>query len=295
MKLDTIITLASKPVELMFRAMERSLRATGCRLPLQVIPFGGERFELPNNAEWWEEPDFFRWIDDAGNRPVMRKYQALLASNYQFVDTDAIFLRNPEEVLTPHEGFITSCGHWHNPGETLTDQAEAIYRARSTVWQSKVFNTGQFACDRALYDIEALKETAEDTRYRETILENIYHEQPGLVLLAHLSGVPITNLTLPPHEMESTWAGDYPGEFKHYWRNARRKPYLIHWAGAKMDADRPITQLFLEHLEPPEREAFVKKQREGQGSAKGVSQTIINRLKHSARAAAKAWKQSGEA
>jgi len=293
MQLKSIITLASKPVELMFRAMERSLRATGCQLPLKVIPYNEDRFELPENADWWEEPEFIKWIDAAGRRPVMRKYQALLAADYQFVDTDVVFLRNPEEVLAKHEGFVTSCGHWHNPGETLTDQALKIYQKSSTIWQSKVFNTGQFACDRALYDLNSLKRTAEDSRYRATVLENRFHEQPGIVLLTHLSGVPITNLTLPPHEMESTWAGDYPGEFDSYWKDSSRKPYLIHWAGAKMAFDQPLTNLFLPYLTEQERQNFLDQKRRETSAKRSAGQSFLMRIKRSARAALTAWKAKG--
>lgn len=287
MKLETIITLASKPVELMFRAMERSLRATGCGLPIQVIPFSDERFTLPDNAFWWEVPEFLSWIDRAGSRPVMRKYQALLAENYQFVDTDIVFLRDPAEVLAKHSGLVTCCGHWHNPGETLTEQAQTIYRARSTVWQAKVFNTGQFACDRALYDLMGLKTIAEDARYRETILDNRFHEQPGIVLLAHLSGVGITNLTLPPNAMESTWAGDYPAEFEHYWKDPQRKPYLIHWAGTKMDPERPISELFHAWLTPEERDLFESRQltmRAGKIRLQGLPRRLARRVRAAAHA-----------
>jgi hypothetical protein len=38
MKIDKIISMANQKVRLRFLAMERSLRATGCQLPLWVIP-----------------------------------------------------------------------------------------------------------------------------------------------------------------------------------------------------------------------------------------------------------------
>lgn len=51
MKLESIITLASTEVRLRFIAMERSLRATGCDLPLRVIPYNANASKLPLNAE----------------------------------------------------------------------------------------------------------------------------------------------------------------------------------------------------------------------------------------------------
>jgi hypothetical protein len=47
MKIEKIITLANNKVRLRFLAMERSLRATGCQLPLLVIPYDDKLFELP--------------------------------------------------------------------------------------------------------------------------------------------------------------------------------------------------------------------------------------------------------
>jgi hypothetical protein len=113
------------------------------------------------------------------------------------------------------------------------------------------FNSGQFACDRALYDFEGLKRTA--TKFAATCLRGPYPDQPALNLLVHESGVEISNLTLPPHRMESTWAGDYAGAYDNFWRDAARKPYLIHWAGTAMDAPRPINKLFYDFLTAAEK------------------------------------------
>jgi hypothetical protein len=251
MKLEKIITLANGAARLRFAAMERSLRATGCGLPLAVIPYDEQRFDLPANAAWWELPEVMGWLATERTRPVMRKYQCLLAANYQFVDADVIFLRNPEEVLAAHAGFVTSCCHWRDPAHTTTEESEKILSAKSTTWRKTTFNTGQFACDRALYTFEGLKRTA--AKFEATCLRQPYHEQPGLNLLVHEAGVEITNLTLPPHGMESTWAGDYAGGYEEYWSDAQRKPYLIHWAGTAMDAGRPIDKLFYNYLTAAEK------------------------------------------
>jgi hypothetical protein len=256
MQLEKIITLANKQVEIPFLAMERSLRKTGCQLPLWVIPYSDDTFELPAGAVWWKDEKVCDWIQAQNGCPVMRKYQCMLEANYQFIDSDAIFLRNPATVLKPHRGWVASCCHWHNPGHTHTEASMQILHRKSTVWQSRVFNTGQFACDRALYDFDALCATAKDPRYRSTILDNPFHEQPGINLLVHLTDVAIHNLTLPPFNMESTWAGDYPDAYERYWTNPDKKPYLIHWAGKKMDQTCPIDQLFYAFLTPEEARTY---------------------------------------
>ena len=132
-------------------------------------------------------------------------------------------------------------------------QSEAIFRRRSTNWQREVFNAGQFACDRALFaNFAALHETAHAPGNRETCLYPI-GDQPGINLLRLLSGVPLSNVTLPPVSMESTWAGDYAdADYESYWREADKRPYLIHWAGVSMHTPRPINDLFYRHLTPDE-------------------------------------------
>ncbi len=253
MKIDKIISLANNKARLRFLAMERSLRATGCQLPLLVIPYDDNLFELPKGSTWWEIPEIISWLKIEKTHPMMRKYQCLTVRNYQYVDSDICFLRNPEEVLEPYSGFITSCGHWHNPGGTYTEKSLQLMSSKSTLWQRDVFNAGQFACDRPLFTIESLKAIATQPDFIETCLRFPFHDQPGLNLLVWQSEIEILNLTLPPIRMESTWAGDYPDEFEHYWADSSRQPYLIHWAGIRMDVPRPIHQIFYNFLTQAEK------------------------------------------
>lgn len=256
MVLEKIISLANKTTQLRFTAMERSLRATGCTLPLWVIPYDNQLFDLPDNAYWVEKNAVIEWVDGYGCRGVYRKYWCLLQQNYLFVDADIIFLRNPATVLQPMEGFITSCGHWHNPGQTYTDQSLRIFTSVSTTWQKNVFNSGQFACDRILFSFEELQQLATAPAYMDTLLRFQFHEQPGLNLLVHLSNVPVHNLTLPPYHMQSTWAGDYlQPHFAAQW-NDYNKPLLIHWAGCNPLVARPIDRLFLSCLSLPEQQQW---------------------------------------
>ena len=254
MKIDKIISLANQKVRLRFLAMERSLRATGCQLPLLVIPYDNNLFDLPKGSTWWKMPEITKWLKAEQAHPMMRKYQCLTVGNYQYVDADICLLRNPEDVLKPHSEFITSCGHWHSPEHTYTDESERLMSQKTTTWQKNVFNAGQFACDRPLFDVEELKAVA----MRPDIVKTCMRfppssDQAALNLLIFESGIKVTNLTLPPSCMESTWAGDYPADYEHYWTDPQRKPYLIHWAGTRMDVPRPINQIFYNFLTQAEK------------------------------------------
>lgn len=291
MKIDKIVTLANRRVRLRVLAMERSLRAVGCDLPLWVIPYDNDRFDLPRNAQWWELPEVTGWLARQSARPVMRKYQCLTTSAFQFVDADVCFLRDPRPVLEAQHGFVTSCGHWHNPSQTVTPESQHFARGQSTIWQSRCFNTGQFACDQQLYTVESLQAMAESPECIGTCLHHRFHEQPGLNLLVWKSGVDISNLTLPPVNMESTWAGDYPGEYRSYWTDESRRPYLLHWAGTRLDARRPIDDMFLSFLTTQERQEWEQHVaawvRLNDGS-RGAQQ--LRRLRRAARSFVRAWK-----
>ncbi|MBD2099624.1 hypothetical protein [Leptolyngbya sp. FACHB-261] len=282
MKLDKIISLANSKFRLRFLAMERSLRAAGCQLPLWVIPYDNNLFELPVGSKWWVMPEILDWLEEQKAHRALRKYQCLTVENYQFVDADVCFLKNPEDVLESHLEFITSCGHWRDPNHTYTETSKAIFAKKSTTWQMHVFNSGQFACDSALYSVEQLKSVAMQPEYVKTCVQPPLPDQPGLNLLVFLSNVSVTNLMLPPIRMESTWAGDYPSEYNSYWSDLQRKPYLIHWAGTPMDRPRPINDIFYSFLTQAEKaewdeqvKAWSQQQRKNSRSAR----TIARRFK----------------
>lgn len=249
MQLDRIFSLANAQVRLQFTAMERSLRAVGCDLPLHVIPYDDNLFDLPPNATWHVDASVFGWLKHYGCHPTMRKYVCLLQSNYHFLDADIVLLKNPEDVVSCLSGLVASCTEWAKPQWTYTPSSASLFASRTSTWMREVFSTGQFAIDRQLYTAESLHNTATSPAFAEACIRYPHHEQPGINQLVLSTDIPRTNLTLPPHDMQSTWAGDYPGEYEHLWSDPAKKPYLIHWAGPEIiDIDRPINRLFYEYL-----------------------------------------------
>lgn len=252
MKLEKIISFANKTSELRFLAMIRSLRATGCNLPVWVIPYDDNKFDLPDNCIWWEMNEINTLIAENQLHVMKRKFQCFLTSNYHFVDADIIFLRNPENVLNGLSGFVTSCCHWNNPEHTYVSSTLQVFKQKSTTWQKSVFNSGQFACDTTLYNLETLKQVVQNPLYKQALDS---HDQISINLFVFLTGIAITNLTLPPYNMESTWAGDYLGQdFRNYWTDENKRPYIIHWAGYKIAIDKPIDQLLTNYLTSEEKD-----------------------------------------
>lgn len=288
MQLESIVTLGNRAVRLRLLALVRSLRATGCDLPVRVIPYNDDLCDLPDGCSWWRDEPVLAWLADSRAHPMMRKYQCLLDGGYQFVDADVIFLRHPAEALAGTSGFVVCCGHWRDPSHTTTDASRELFQAASTNWPALTFNAGQFACDRPLFaSLDELRAAA--AAHPETCLRHPSHDQPGLNLLRLLSGVPLTNLTLPPQALESSWAGDYRQRRSLPLREGPQAPYLLHWAGPEPTHDSPVYELFLSFLTSAERAEWEAQQAATSPSARPG---WLRKSHHFLRAVRQAWRET---
>lgn len=240
--------MANSKVRGQFTMLEKSLRATGSDLPLAVIPYDDNRFELPQNSYWLENDPLYEWLGESNAFAMCRKYACLLDQNYLHVDTDVMFLRDPEDGLRQGKGFVTFDGHWRNPNHTVSPISLPYHRSHSTNWQKNCFNAGQFACESKLFDsLEELKQFVESHPAKGQLLTDtkIWKDQNALNLFILLKGPPVQNLTLPPFNLESSWAGDYEesGFEDKYWKKKEKMPFMIHWAGRSFEDSLAINEL----------------------------------------------------
>jgi hypothetical protein len=250
-RVDRIMTLADSKVRLQFLAFERSLRAVGCDLPLLVFPYGKDRFDLPRNAEWWDEKEFTSWLEQHKAHALMLKYFCLTQANFAFFDCDICFIEDFRKPLAQQNGFVVADTEASKPGWSSTPELANVLARQTSLWSLRLFNVGHFACDIPLYSRAGLRSTCE--KYRETCLD-FHMEQPGINLLVGLTGVRVTNLCLPPYNMESTMAIDYPAEWENLWEKGRR-PYFIHYAG-RCVGRYPIGRIFYDYLSQEERKEW---------------------------------------
>ena len=130
-------------------------------------------------------------------------------------------------------------------------------------------------------DLSALRRAAEDPAHASTCFYPLA-DQSGVNLLRLVSGVPLTNLTMLPVGMESTWAGDYAdADYDRYWPDDLRRPYLIHWAGTPMHEERPIHELFYRYLSAGELEQWHAQVR-AKGQPDGGLKPRLHRYKRQA-------------
>lgn len=251
MKIERIISLANVKVRLQFLAMERSLRATGCDLPLSVIPFDETRFPLPDNAQWLEDDALFALVKETGAVPVSRKYLALTLPNCAFFDSDIIHRRDPSEWLAPlpNDVFVVADTEWNKGRWTFTAETRELYRSKSTLWLLDNFNSGFFAHANPKATTEHVRALLSEPQNWKLIhgKDPTAGEQPGANFLIHKNGVEVHNLCLPPYRMESTMACDYPEDFEPIIRKPNG-PAFIHYAGHGRNLAVPIARLIFDHL-----------------------------------------------
>jgi hypothetical protein len=263
MILERIVGIANKNVEAEFLAMERSLRKTGCDVPLDVIPYDDNLFSLPANAKWWDEP--VKWVKKNFPNEVKHPFQyriyLLSCTNFQVADSDVIFLRNPVEVLAPYDDLVTACHQWSRPQLAASEHTLDWLKKHSSTWSARVFNAGQFALGGPrLFDLKELTELLHDPVHSHHVFDsNPPWDQGGFNYLFALTKRKQINLTLPPFNMESTWAADYPVDFCCEWESEEQTPYLIHWAGSCLYQKLAINSIFESFLSDSEKKQLDEK------------------------------------
>ncbi|MEQ1841589.1 MAG: hypothetical protein ABL994_14370 [Verrucomicrobiales bacterium] len=272
--------MASPAVRLDFLVMERTLRATGCDLPLYVIPYTDEPFDLPENAQWLVDEKLFAHLALHQSARPCRKFLALTQSNAAFFDADIIHLRDPRKELDcmPTDDFVVADTEWNKARWTFSGATRRVYQRKSSLWLLDNFNTGFFAFEKPvltrdqIFDFIADPEWGRCTR-KECVIAG---EQPGLNWLVHLSGRTVVNLCLPPRRMESTMAVDYtefPGVTLAVESSQDSSalllgadgPMFLHFAGGVHHTKSQISEIFVKALSPdPGARAALDKGGEGE-------------------------------
>ena len=272
-KINRIITMASPAVRLEFLVMERTLRATGCDLPLYVIPYRDESFELPENAQWLRDEELFAHISKHQSARPCRKFLALMQADAAFFDADIIHLRDPRTELgiLDADVFAVADTEWNKARWTFSEATRRVYQRKSSLWLLDNFNTGFFAFEEPVVTRKQIFDFIGDPVWGRCAREESVTrgEQAALNWLVHLSGRTVLNLCLPPRRMESTMAVDFTHmvegtlavesnqDYQALLEGADG-PMFLHFAGGTQFSKSQISDIFVNALTPEERILFIQ-------------------------------------
>ena len=239
--------------------MERTLRATGCDLPLYVIPYRDESFELPENAQWLRDEELFAHISKHQSARPCRKFLALMQADAAFFDADIIHFRDPRTELGSLDAnvFAVADTEWNKARWTFSEATRRVYQRKSSLWLLDNFNTGFFAFEEPVVTRKQIFDFIGDPVWGRCAREESVTrgEQAALNWLVHLSGRTVVNLCLPPRRMESTMAVDYTEFDDVPWADA---PMFLHFAGGVHHTQARIAEIFVKALTPEERSGFLQ-------------------------------------
>jgi hypothetical protein len=187
--------------------------------------------------------EFTSWLKEHQGASIDGEVRLSHRGKLRIFHTDICFIEDCRTTLAQRTGFVVADTELIKYGEASTQESMEVLSRETSFWSLKLFNTGHFASDTPLYSLADLESSCE--KYKETCLLAPHHEQPGINLLALVSGATLTNLCLPPHNMESTMAIDYAyrDDWEETWKQGR--PYFIHYAGGRAASQYPISRIFL--------------------------------------------------
>ena len=158
MRVDKIIVIANKRVELQLQVFVRSLRKVCSELPVWVIAYGEGNFELPKGCDWMEDSRLLRFLRQNSAHPLYSKYVALLQNSCAYFDTDIVLLREPRKWLeiAPAESFVVADTEWAKNRWTYSADSLRFLATLSSCWPLFTFNSGFFAFEKPLYEEDEL-------------------------------------------------------------------------------------------------------------------------------------------
>ena len=258
--MDKIVTLANRAVELQLRVFIRSLRSTGCDLPVHVIPYGVKDFDLPGGCQWLEETQIESVLAQQKAHPLYAKYAALVQRDCAYFDTDIVVLQNPSSWLesAPSDSFVVADTEWAKNRWTFTNDSRQFLVSLSSRWPLLTFNSGFFAFEEPVYDEDELIAAIQSPEMRDTCLRRTASpiDQPAINWLVLRKNRKIFNFNLPTQNMESTMAGDYGRSAPERVLSNPDAPAFLHYAGPLFQTELPVTRLFTDYLTASERELW---------------------------------------
>jgi hypothetical protein len=251
--------MANAKVRLDFLAMYRSLRATGCDLPVRVIPYDDSRFDLPMGAEWLEDREFFAFLKEHKAVNMCRKILALTQRNSAYFDSDIVHIRSFSSDLEafPEGCLIAADPEWSIKAWTFSEETKRVYESGSSTWVLDNFNAGFFALGSQGIEKDYIKSLFKDQMFSRLCQGGgpTSSDQEAINYLTFMTDLKVVNLCLPPYRMESTFCWDYPQKYEAL-LSKKEAPFFIHFVSKAIEQDHFMKPLFFEHLTTAEKQEW---------------------------------------
>jgi hypothetical protein len=280
-----------------------SIRRCGCKLPIRIIPFGGEPLKLKDGFEdVFEDVALVRMEDFpvegrefvAGlvrripqcNPGILQRFLCWFGEFDEFLysDNDIVAVMNWEEmfgflgeyeVVHADEEYTTR--GWHNIRQK--DRFEELLGA-GTLQQA--MTAGHFLCRRAAHHAGDLLASLEWMEAHPEV--PVWHDQTLMHITLVLAKWPVLNLCKPPHNWASSWAGDYRNSFEvlRTVSAAGQRLSHLHFSGGTPTGAEAIEELLYADLPAAERKRKLLRVLLREESGVGPARRLLKRARNKA-------------
>jgi hypothetical protein len=246
-----------------------SIRQCGCRLPIRVLPYGGEPLALKDNFEdvALVRPEDFpaegrEFVAELGRRlpcspGLLQRFLCWFGEFDEFLysDNDIVALMNWEEMfgyLGDYE--LVHADHEYRTGGMFNlrepERFEQLLGAGALEW---ALTAGHFLCRPSPRQVDDLLAGVSWMEAHREVVK--WHDQALMHVALALAKWPVLNLCKPPHNWGHTWAGGYKNSFDvlRTVQACHHPVSHVHFAGGMPTGTAPIDELLYMNLPAKQR------------------------------------------
>jgi hypothetical protein len=259
-----IYLIANKKSQRDFLNLVYSIKASGCKLDINLIPFGGEPISkkcLPSGIEICNEGDFSReaitFVDLLQKHlkcprgfllrflPFFGKYDHFIYS-----DNDIVALCDWNELIDPlYDYDLVHADQEFKTGGRYNFFTPSIPELEfGPTFHQAAITAGHFAAKKSTFFLDSIHASLEWMIRNQSAC--ILHDQTLMHLAIFLGGLRTLNLCKPPHQWLSSWAGDYTNtlELIQLLQQGNHISHLHYSGGPTGLFENPIDELLLSSL-----------------------------------------------
>lgn len=269
MKNRGIYLVANKPSEQLCKNLVYTIRRTGCRLPIAVIPYDGRALTdpdllaetriLPPSGFPSHSRDRVRDLAarlDACPEGFLRRFLALDGPFDEFIyaDNDIVAISNWEPLLDhlQDNDIVHQDMEWTTDGRFNFTDPSPVRSEFGREAMLHAMNGGFFAMAKSTPLADLIPRALDWMEQHRGAIK--MHDQTLLHIALLLGDLRVTNLCRPPHNYAGPWAGDYGNLFDLIATITSGKPTLhLHYAGGCIDRHGPMGELLASYATKEER------------------------------------------
>jgi len=257
-----IYLVANLKSQEMCESLIRSIRDSGCSLPVRLIHFGGEairssyvlsQVELLRYDDFPEEARLFiaelREVLTDCPMGYLYRYLAWFSDWDEFIysDNDIVALCDWETLFGYLEGYdlVHADEEYRTGGKFNYYKPESVQAIFGEPALESAITAGHIVVKRSVKMVEDITAAVKWFKKHPDIPKK--HDQALMHIASLLGHWKMLNLCKPPHSWLSTWAGDYmnPLHIIHRVQIGNAKISHLHYSGRVPRGDKPIDVLLL--------------------------------------------------